>query len=146
MNIRLATIADKDKVLKLFDEFSKFQNAKDVPSEVSGQIFDEVVSRNDTKIFVAEQDNSLYGMATFYLLPNIRHGWHRGHIEDFFVSNTKRGTGIGSQLFDAIKDYCRKNNIKVIKLDSGNELTGAHTFYKGLGGKQTEQMFRFDID
>ena len=146
MNIRLAIPEDKDQVLRLLDEFSKLHDAKEVPSEIGGQIFDEIITRSDTKIFVAEEENRLHGLATFYLLPNIRHGWHRGHIEDFFVSDPKRGTGIGTQIFDAIKKYCHNNNIKVIKLDSGNELTSAHFFYRKNGGKQTEQMFRFDID
>ena len=145
MNIRFATSEDKDEVLRLFDEFSKLNKAKDIPSEVGNPIFNEVISRNDTKIFVAEENGILYGLATFYLLPNIRHGWHRGHIEDFFVSASKRGTGVGTQIFNGIKDYCRKNGIKVVKLDSGNELTAAHYFYEKNGGKQTERMFRFDI-
>ena len=80
------------------------------------------------------------------MLPNIRHGWHRGHIEDFFVTNTERGKGTGTKLLNFIKDYCQQNNIKVIKLDSGNELTAAHKFYEKNGGKTTERFFRFDID
>ena len=109
MNIRLAIPEDKDQVLRLLDEFSKLHDAKEVPSEIGGQIFDEIITRSDTKIFVAEEENSLHGLATFYLLPNIRHGWHRGHIEDFFVSDSKRGTGIGTQIFDVIKKYCHNN-------------------------------------
>ena len=85
------------------------------------------------------------GLATFYLLPNIRHNWHRGHIEDFIVNKKLRGTGIGSKLIGAIKDFCKENNIRVFKLDSANELVDAHNFYRKNGGRQTEQMFRFDI-
>jgi GNAT superfamily N-acetyltransferase len=146
MNIRLATTVDKEKVLALFDEFSKFQNAKDIPSELGGYIFDEIISRKDTMIFVAEEEGNLYAVVTFYLLPNIRHGWHRGHIEDFFVISSMRGTGLGTRIFNEIKEYCRRNKIKVIKLDSGLELTAAHHFYEKNGGKYTEKMFRFDID
>ena len=72
----------------------------------------------------------------------MRHGWHRGHVEDFIVNET----GIGTQLFNAIKQYCKENNIKVVKLDSGVDLIGAHQFYEKIGGKFTEKMFRFDID
>ena len=53
---------------------------------------------------------------------------------------------MGTQLFNAVKDYCRKNNIKVIKLDSGNELTSAHKFYEKNGGRTSERFFRFDLD
>lgn len=146
MIIRLATSQDKDQVLKLFDEFSSMLEAKEKPSQVGGAIFDEIISRSDTKIFVAEENGYLQGVATFYLLPNIRHGWHRGHIEDFFVTSTVRNKGVGTQLLSFIKDYCKKNNIIVIKLDSGNELTTAHRFYEKNGGKTTERFFRIDIE
>ncbi len=145
MNARFATLNDKEKVLNLFDEFSLMLKASDTPSKVGGPIFDEIISRDDTKIFVVEDNGQILGIATFYLLPNIRHGWKRGHIEDFFVVNSARSKGVGTFLLSSIKDYCRKNSIKVIKLDSGNELTNAHSFYEKNGGKTTERFFRFDI-
>lgn len=146
MKVRLATSFDKQKVLQLLDEFSILFNAKDVPSQVGGDIFDEVIKRNDTKIFVAEDAGKLVGLATLYILPNIRHGWHRGHIEDFFTTKTYRGKGIGTKIFISVKDYCRMNKIKVIKLDSEKNLITSHNFYEKNGGKYTEKMFRFDLE
>jgi len=146
MNVRFATQIDKAHILNLFDEFGLMINATDIPSKVGGAIFDEIISRNDTKIFVIEENGQILGMSTFYLLPSIRHGWNRGHIEDFFITDTKRNQGLGAFLLKSIKDYCRKNNIKVIKLHSGNELINAHHFYEKNGGKTTERFFRFDID
>jgi GNAT superfamily N-acetyltransferase len=96
-------------------------------------------------IFVAEEAEKVLGVITFYILPSTRHGSHRGHIEDCVVSKTARGKGVGTQLLDAVKEYCKQNNIKVFKLDSGSYLTDAHKFYEKNGGKQTEKMFRFDI-
>jgi GNAT superfamily N-acetyltransferase len=145
MTIRTATMQDKDNVLKLFDEFNSLLKANETLSEKSSAIFDEIVSRNDTKIFIAEEDGQVLGITTLYLLPNIRHGWHRGHIEDFFVTADSRGKGVGTQLFNGVKDYCVNNGIKVIKLDSGNELVNAHKFYEKNGGKTTERFFRFDL-
>ncbi len=146
MNVRFATAKDKAEILNLFDEFGVLIYAKEIPSKVGAAIFDEVIGRNDTKIFVIEDNDQILGMATFYLLPSIRHGWKRGHIEDFFITKTARGNGTGTFLLKSIKDYCCKNNIKVIKLHSGNDLVRAHHFYEKNGGKTTERFFRFDID
>lgn len=145
MIVRFATLEDKEQVLKLFDEFSRFFQASDTPSLVGGGVYEEVISRPDTKIFIAEENGKLVGIATFYLLPNIRHGWHRGHIEDFFTTESMRGKGVGTAIFNSIKEYCQKHNIKVIKLDSAVELTDTHKFYEKNGGKFTEKMFRFDM-
>ncbi len=146
MTIRVATVKDKVQIMQLFDEFSALLHAKEIPSQIGGKIFDEILERSDTKIFVAEEKDKLLGFVTFYLLPNIRHGWHRGHIEDFFVTDSARGNRVGTELFTAIKEYCKKNSIKVIKLDSGNELSDAHRFYQKNGGRFTEKMFRFDLE
>ena len=56
-----------------------------------------------------------------------------------------RGKGIGTALINAIKDYCKKKRIKVIKLTSGLELTRAHKFYMKNGGVFTEKLFRFNL-
>ncbi|MBU3942186.1 MAG: GNAT family N-acetyltransferase [Nanoarchaeota archaeon] len=150
MVIRLATKVDKAKVLKLYNELRDITEGKKtvISNEHrrrSEEIFRSVIERNDTHIFVAEENNDLIGLATFYLLPNIKHGWLRGHIEDMIVTKSVRGKGVGSQLLNEIKKYCSKHDIKVIKLDSGRELKQAHQFYKKNDGKQTELMFRFDI-
>jgi len=152
MEIRLAKTEDESAVLKLLDELGEELNEKIGYSphnaeaqNVGGLIFREVVNREDTHIFVAVEDGTMVGLITFYVLPNIRHGMHRGHIEDFIVSKNMRGRGIGTKLFDAVKDFYRKNGIKVVKLDANNNLE-AHDFYRKNGGEQTEVMYRFSID
>lgn len=147
MEVRLATKNDKSQILKLFDEFNRLiKPGSQLPLKESSSIFDEIIERDDTNIFIVIEDQEILGFATFYLLPNIRHGWKRGHIEDFFVTHAKHRRGVGTFLLSSIKEYCRKNNIRVIKLDSGNELTKAHSFYEKNGGRTTERFFRFDID
>ncbi|EKD43096.1 MAG: hypothetical protein ACD_72C00462G0004 [uncultured bacterium] len=151
METRLATIEDKQAVLNLLEELSDEVNEKIGSStkgdvvKIGNNIFEEIINRTDTHIFLAIENNEVVGLATFYLLPNIRHNWHRGHIEDFIIGKKMRGSGIGSKLIETIKDFCKQNNIKVFKLDSANELRDAHNFYRKNGGRQTEQMFRFDI-
>ena len=152
MKIRFATKTDKESVLQLLDELGEEVNKKmgfsphnAEAKKIGGPIFEEIISRKDTLIFVAEDNEKLVGLATFYLLPNMRHGWHRGHVEDFVISEKMRGKGVGTQLFNTIKQYCKEKNIKVIKLDSGVDLTEAHRFYEKNGGKFTEKMYRFDI-
>jgi GNAT superfamily N-acetyltransferase len=146
MTIRFATKKDKSQVLKLMDEFSLLLKAKDVPSVVGGKMFDEIIKNKNAKIFIAEENELLTGMAILFLLPNIRHGYLRGHIEDFFVIEGLRGKRIGTAIFEKIKDYCQKNKISVIKLNSGNDLVDAHKFYEKNGGKTTEKFFRFEIN
>lgn len=152
MKVRFATAKDKKQVLALLDELDEeiYRKRGDLThkgtaSTHGGTIFDEIISRNDTLIIVAEEGDILLGLINFFLLPNIKHGWHRIHVEDVVVSEKYRGLGIGTKLFDFLKSYCRDHHIHAIKLDSGLELPDAHNFYEKNGGKFTEKMFRFDL-
>jgi GNAT superfamily N-acetyltransferase len=145
MTIRFATSKDKERILKLLDEFNTLLKSQDKPSEISGALFDEVISRSDNKIFVAEENNEVAGTATLYFLPNMRHGSYSGYVRDFFVTEKMRGKGVGTAIFEEMINYCRKNKVKTIKLTTGDELLNAQKFYEEKGGKSTERFFRFDI-
>ena len=64
---------------------------------------------------------------------NLRHGWKRAHIEEVIVKKEYRGKGIATVMFDKVKEYCKSNNIGVIKLMCGNQLTEAQRFYEKNG-------------
>jgi GNAT superfamily N-acetyltransferase len=146
MIIRTATAKDKDQVLALMDEFSRFSHSADMASSIGEEQFATIINDPNTHIFVADDNGDLVGLATLYLIPNIRHGRRRGHIEDFFVKGSARQTGVGSKIMKAVKQYCINSGIRTIKLSSGNELAPAHRFYEKNGGKTTERFFRFDLN
>jgi GNAT superfamily N-acetyltransferase len=155
MNIRLAKLKDKKAVLSLLDELIKEVNrTSGKPAvlteehelrEKREKIYEELINRQDVKIFVAQEGANLLGMADLFIVPIMRRGYYQGHIEDFVVTEMIRGKGIGTAILHAIKEYCIKNNIQVIKLTSAFELEPAHKFYEKQGGKHTEKMFRFDL-
>lgn len=152
MQIRPAKPADKNAILDLLDEllettYKSGQKQKNSVKDftIHGELFDQLLQRKDVRIFVIEDDNKIIGVADLFILPIMRRGYYQGHIEDFVITKDMRGKGIGTQLFTAIKEYCVKNNIKVIKLTSHNYLKEAHMFYEKQGGKSPERMFRFDL-
>lgn len=152
MNIRLATIKDRDAVLSLLDELlcavntNKISNSKGTETQKKrNKIYESLLNRPDVKIFVAEENSHILGVADLFILPLIRRGYNQGHIEDLVVKANSRGKGIGTTLINTIINYSRQNGIKVIKLTSGLELTDAHRFYEKNGGKFTEKMYRFEI-
>lgn len=152
MRVRLAALRDKAKVLRLLDELGEEVNEKlgysshnTEAQKLGGPMFEEIVQRKDTRIFVAEEKREILGLVSLYLLPNMRHGYRRGHVEDVVVVRDQRRKRIGTKLFEAVKNYCRNNDIRVIKLDSGLALAEAHRFYEAMGGRFTEKMFRFDL-
>src|SRR6185436_8427447 len=111
MEVRLATKDDKRSVLALLDELGEEINKKSGFSarnaeaqKVGGAMFDAYITGKDSCIFVAEEKGILFGLISFYILPNMRHGEHRGHVEDMVVSESARGKGVGTKLFTALKE------------------------------------------
>ena len=152
MKIRLANLDDRDSVLLLLDELIAEVNKRSgKPAKLhDGQIkrekiFEELINKQDVKIFVAEEESRLVGIADLFIVPIMRRGYYQGHIEDFIVAEKARGKGVGTKIMNAIKEYCKENNINVIKLTSGFELEDAHKFYEKHGGMHTEKMFRFNL-
>lgn len=151
MEIRMAKLNDEKEVLSLLDELiacvnklSKYPPKFSESDEVRGKIFQDLLKRDDVKTFVVEDGGKVVAMADVFILPVMRRGANHAHVEDFVVSQNLRGKGIGTKLMEYIKDYCWKNNIKIIKLASGLEIEDAHKFYEKNGGKFTEKMFRFE--
>jgi GNAT superfamily N-acetyltransferase len=152
MNIRLAEARDTNQVLALLDELLAEVNKKRVnpvqpteEQEKREKIFNDLLGRSDVRVFVAEEDSHLLGVADLFILPIMRRGYFAGHLEDLVITERSRGQGVGTALLKAVKDYCRKNQIKVMKLTSGFELAAAHKFYEKQGGVHTEKMFRFNL-
>lgn len=149
--VRLATQEDKKDVLRLLDEMlthieeTQGYGSHEPTETVGSKLFDDLISDDKFKIFVAEEDGKIIGTATLFLYPILRRGQYRGQLEELIVTKSIRGKGIGSKLLEAVKDYCKENNILSLRLNSGISLTDAHKFYEAHGGKFTEKMFRFNF-
>lgn len=152
MKIRFAAPSDRQAVLALLDELiDEVNRCSNRPpkgvydDKTRAKLYDSLLKRDDVKIFVAEDQGKIVGVADIFIHPIMRRGYHQVHIEDFVVTRKLRGKGIGSILMQAIKKYCTDNNITKMKLTSGLELESAHKFYEKHEGKFTEKMFRFEL-
>lgn len=153
MKIRFAKRKDRTQTLRLFDELGEAINELEgySPSNTEtykfgGPVFDEILSTDYIKIILAEENSQIVATAVFHILPNIRHGTKRAHIEYFVVTKNMRNKEIGTKLMTAIKDYCRKSEIATIILGSGLKLKRAHKFYRKNGFAYREKLFRFDFN
>lgn len=151
MKIRFAKKEDKNHVLNLIVELMnngyKRQGKPLIsPKDLPQDMFDKLLKRDDIKIFVAEENKNIVGLATLYIIPLLRRKKPRGELEELVVTKTLRRKGIGKKLLQTVIEYCKKHNIYSLKLSSLVELTNAHAFYIKQGGVMSEKRFRFDLD
>src|SRR5258708_5732163 len=119
---RLATASDKEQLSSLLDELIEetlLQGAAPTKTplnqQVRGKMFLELLKRDDVKLFVIEDEGNVVAFADVFIVPIMRRSVYHALLEDFVVTKTMRGKGIGTKLMHAIMEYCKEQEIKVIK-------------------------------
>ncbi|MCK5638261.1 MAG: GNAT family N-acetyltransferase, partial [Flavobacteriaceae bacterium] len=105
IKLRQAIKSDMKSVLALIKELAAFENEPDaVEITVDTLIKDGFGKYSSFKVFVAELENQIVGMALFY--P--RYSTWKGkslHLEDLIVQKKYRGRGIGNELYTMVLKY-----------------------------------------
>ncbi len=152
MIIRLATHDDEDKVLHLLNQLGEVVNERvhydpdNVRAhELGKQNYEEAMKRDDRKVFVAEDNGKIVGVATFFILTDFITGRSFAHVDDFVVDKERRRRGIGSKLLEFIKIYAKEHDIHTIELTSSLPLTDSHRFYESRGGVFARKVIKFTV-
>ncbi|MFS8131065.1 MAG: GNAT family N-acetyltransferase [Candidatus Dojkabacteria bacterium] len=142
MTVRPATRSDENAILILLDEFRT-----DCMEQITGKIvksntaktggsliYKSLLNRKDYCILLLiNQDLSIVGIITGYLCPMLRNGQVRAEVEEFFVKKEARSNGNAKLLMNVFFEWCKKNNVQKINLESENGLLRAHKFYEKYG-------------
>ncbi|WP_298531640.1 GNAT family N-acetyltransferase [uncultured Algibacter sp.] len=131
--IRNAQIEDMPQVLKLIHELAVFEKEpdaveitlKDLENDGFGKI-------SYFHCFVAEVNSKIEGIALIYN----RYSTWKGkaiHLEDLIVSESVRGTGIGTALLDEVVKYGHQLGVKRINWEVLDWNEPAIAFYEKKG-------------
>ena len=133
MKIRKGTIQDMPRVLELIKELAVFEKQPDaVQVTVSDLERDGFGPEPLFQILVAELDGEIPGIALFYN----RYSTWKGktiHLEDLIVSEKYRGSGIGMQLYRAVMEEAKVQNVRRVEWNVLDWNTPAISFYEKTG-------------
>lgn len=103
------------------------------------------ILQKDNTVFVAAYLNhELVGGLTAHVLPSIYGKFSELYIYDMAVSRAHQRHGIGSQMLEFVKSYCRENGIIDLFVQADTVDTGARNFYKKNGGVE-EDVRHYDF-
>lgn len=131
--IRLAIKEDMNEVLNLINELAVFEKE---PNAVEVTVNDLVSNGFGTHpkftCFVAEDKDKIEGIALVY---NRFSTWKGNvlHLEDLIVSQSMRGTGMGTALLDAVVKYGHQLGVKRISWEVLDWNEPAIVFYEKKG-------------
>ena len=132
-NIRFATVNDMQSVHNLITELAVFEKEPDAVDITVEDLEKDGFSKNPQfKVFVAEEDGIIIGMALFYE----RYSTWKGkaiHLEDLIVTESKRKLGVGKALYSQLMQYAHEHNYKRVAWEVLDWNQGAIDFYKHTG-------------
>ena len=131
--IREGQEKDVQSVLGLITELAVFEKEPNaVEITVEDLLKDGFSSNPKFKLFVAEENNVVIGIALFYE----RYSTWKGktiHLEDLMVTQSKRKIGAGKALYTAVLKYAYENNFNRVAWEVIDWNTNAIDFYKSTG-------------
>ena len=133
--IREATAKDMQYVLELIKELASFEKeASAVEVTTDDLVRDGFGTEKLFHCFVATSNSKIVGMALIYS----RYSTWKGpiiHLEDLVVSESMRGSGLGTALLNEVVKYCAKQGVKRICWEVLDWNEPAITFYEKKGAR-----------
>lgn len=131
--IREGQKKDVQAVLDLITELAVFEKEPEaVEITVEDLLRDGFSDFPKFKLFVAEEENVVIGIALFYE----RYSTWKGktiHLEDLMVTESKRKIGAGKALYSAVLNYAYKHNFNRVAWEVIDWNINAVNFYKSTG-------------
>jgi GNAT superfamily N-acetyltransferase len=141
LTIRQATIQDLSKLVPIFDDYREcFKQTKN-PVMVEQFLF-EKFEHLESVIFIALLEDEVVGFAQLYPVFSsltLQRVWL---LNDFFIAEEFRGSGVGTQLFASVKEFTLLTKSKGIELSVEHTNEKAWAFWEKQGFKVDEE-FRY---
>tara|TARA_R110002049_G_scaffold616_3_gene3529 strand:- start:1780 stop:2259 length:480 start_codon:yes stop_codon:yes gene_type:complete len=132
-NIRLGNKEDMQAVFNLITELAIFEKEPEaVEITVEDLVRDGFSENPKFKVYVAEQENTIIGIALFYERFSTWKG-RTIHLEDLIVTKSKQKIGAGKALYSAVLKYAKDNNFNRVAWEVIDWNTNAIDFYKSTG-------------
>lgn len=131
--IRKASKNDMQSVLDLITELAVFEKEPNAVEITVEDLIKDGFSENPKfKVFVAEQETKIIGIALFYERFSTWKG-RTIHLEDLIVTKEKQKIGAGKALYTAVLKYAYDNNFNRVAWEVIDWNSNAINFYKSTG-------------
>ncbi len=141
-DVKIREIEKNDLEKGFLGSLDSLRKASDLDPGRAKEIFENIKSNPNHKIFVAIVDEKVVGSTTLFIEPKFIHqGGLVGHIEDVVVSKEFQGKGIGEKLIKASLDFAKNNGCYKTILDCSEDV---ESFYEKIGFKKHSNAMRFD--
>lgn len=145
INIRAAKKSDMAAVNKLIRELAIYEKAEEQHTNTTEQLIEDGFGPNKVfDCFVAEIDSKIVGFALYYTSYSTWKGKCL-YLEDFLVTESMRGKGIGKLLFDKVLDTAKKLKVGRFEWQILDWNEPALNFYRKYDAELSEEWINGKI-
>lgn len=148
VEVRLATLADRDELVRLFHAVDLHYWGEAAPSlaAMARHIDEAVLAARSCEIALAERDGRAVGLATFAVLYPAPGPGGQLFMKDLFTLAEARGQGIGRALMGFLARLAVERRCVRFDWTAETDNPEALAFYDRLGGARVAEKvyYRFD--
>ena len=140
--IRESTYDDIPSLLELLYELGRPKPQKDNELETFTKLLKTYMQEDNKKILVAEIENSkIVGMMSIVFLSRLNQNTLEMYVPELIVSQNYHSKGIGKKLINFSIELGKEKKCHRMRLESGNQRTESHKFYRNLGFENSSIFF-----
>jgi GNAT superfamily N-acetyltransferase len=146
VQIRKGRRSDSAGFLDLLEGLANFEHLKPPGEAGRRRLLADIFRKKRLHLFVAADGEKIVGYALYFYSYSSFLAKPTLYIEDIFVLEGRRGSGIGMGLFrrcaeEAVKERCGRMEWAVLKWNKG-----AISFYEKLGARRLDDWDVFRLD
>jgi len=142
MNIVKATIEHLNNVYELICELeSEKLNKNDFT-----QIYQDNITNNDIHYLLALDGSSVVGFASLHIQKLLHHCAQIGEIQEIVVSKKQQNLGVGTILFNQIKELAVLHNCLQLEVCCNLTREKSHQFYLKQGMSKSHYKFTYKLN
>ena len=130
--IRKTTIQDLRQLAELFDQYRIFYH-KDSDIPAAEKFLKERIQKQDSEIFVAENDGKLVGFVQLYPIFSSTRMKRYWLLNDLYVNENYRGKDFSKQLIEVSKQLAKSTDASGILLETGKSNDIGNQLYPSCG-------------
>jgi diamine N-acetyltransferase len=155
MEVRRAVIRDLKRIqelnLMLFKkekkEYDELLNLDWTFGKVGTRCFRKHLTKKDSCAFVVEEDGTIIGYLAGGIgeIENYRNALKSAELDSMFVLEEYRERGVGKMLYESFVKWCKREDVKLLRVEASAGNKEAIGFYRRMGFKDYSLILEGDI-
>ena len=137
--------AHADAIAPVFDTYRCWYGMQSDP-EGARYFISQRLIQNESEIFFARHQEEILGFTQLYPLFSSVSMDRIWLLNDLFIAETARRTGVGSLLLQTAAEFARSLGALRLQLETKHDNLAAQAAYEALGWQRDSEFFNYTLD